>query len=58
MENNDIGIIGWLTTIVLSIKALFITPQSFYFIMAGIAAGCTAVYYVIKTIKHIKNEKY
>lgn len=52
------GILGWITTILLSIKALFITPQSFYFIMAGIAAGCTAVYYVIKTIKHIKNENH
>lgn len=58
MENNNMGILGWITTILLSIKALFITPQSFYFIMAGIAAGCTAVYYVIKTIKHIKNEDH
>lgn len=52
------GIIGWFSTIILGIKALFITPESFSFIMTGIAAGATGCYYIVKTIKHIKgNEK-
>lgn len=48
-QSNDTGLVGWACTSFLFVLNM-ITPQDWSYIMTGIAAGMTGVYYIAKTI--------
>jgi len=48
-QSNDTGLVGWACTSLLFVINM-ITPQDWSYIMTGIAAGMTGVYYIAKTI--------
>lgn len=48
--NNDTGLVGWCCTSFLFVFNM-ITPQDWSYVMAGIAAGGTAFFYIAKGIQ-------
>lgn len=54
-HNNEPGVVGWACTSFLFVVNM-ITPQDWSYIMTGIAAAATGVYYVAKTINVISKK--
>lgn len=55
MHNENGGVVGWLCTSFLFVINM-ITPQDWSYIMAGVAAGGTAFYYIAKGISVINKK--
>lgn len=52
-NHNEPGLLGWACTSFLFVINM-ITPQDWSYIMTGIAAGATGVFYIAKTINVIR----
>lgn len=56
MHNDSGGIVGWCCTTFLFVVNM-VTPQDWSYVMAGVAAGATAFFYVARTIEIIRGKK-